>query len=142
MVIVSKIDSKIVNTCMGVCVCLHMWLLNIFCCVCSCRWCGRKTGSQNKLQHSTGWTIWPRPGQLGMCVLRRYSVLCLWTWWYGRQCGDPVLSVMGCPVFLHTVSLGEVQHWNSVPALGLRHQSSGNLLWPNDKLIKIYQYLN
>lgn len=121
--------------CGNVCMLTYMTLKYILSCVCICRWCGRQTGSENKLQHSAGWAVWPRPGQLGMCVLRCYSVLCFRTGWDRRQRGDAVFSVMGRPVFLHTVSLGEVQHWDFVPALGLRHQSSGNLL-PKDKLMK------
>lgn len=127
--------SKTWNMFVWECVYACIYDFEIYFVVCICRWCGWQTGSENKLQHSTGWAVWPRPGQLGMCVLRRYSVFCLRTRRDRRQRGNAVLSVMGRPVFLHTVSLGEVQHWDFVPALGLRHQWSGNSL-PKDKHIK------
>lgn len=54
-----------------------------------------------------------------MRVLRRDSLLHLWTGLHGCQCLRSLPPLMGGVVFIHPLPLGEVQHGDSLPALGI-----------------------
>ena len=97
-------------------------------CVCTWRWDGRQAGSPDQLVQSTGRAVRPRSGQLGVAADARRHVQRVWP---RRLLGDarPLSARLhGRHVHVLLLALGEVQHRNAVPAVGIWRQPAGRRL--------------
>ena len=90
-------------------------------CGCFFRWDWWQAGSPNKDKLAAGRAVWPRPGQLGYALLAGGALLHIWT---RRTRGVRLPGLSGDHrhhVLLCGFTLGEIQHWHPLLALGLWH---------------------
>lgn len=85
----------------------------------------REASPPHQLLNTTRGALWPRPGQLGMHLLRGHRLLHIRARGKRRERFHTLLHPMGGALLFYSVPLGEIQHRHLVFALGIRRQPSG-----------------
>lgn len=85
----------------------------------------REASPPHQLLNTTRGALRPRPGQLGLHLLRGHRLLHIRARGKRRQRFHTLLHPMGGALLFYSVPLGEIQHWHLVFALGIRRQPSG-----------------
>lgn len=94
-------------------------------CFVALRRCRREASPPHQLLNTTRGALRPRPGQLGLHLLRGHRLLHIWARGKRRQRFHTLLHPMGGALLFYSVPLGEIQHRHLVFALGIRRQPSG-----------------